>query len=147
MDCCRSAFATTNKDMQKLFDNFLRTLDSYISLGTMMTTFLIVLLQFNMSSSDSQGYIYATNAIWDDIRDELMHERFATTNKDMQKMFNNFLRTLDSFHPEISLGDFTVINRALFISLGTMMTTYLIVLLQFNMSSSDSHGYNITLQI
>jgi hypothetical protein len=31
--------------------------------------------------------------------------------------------------------------------LGTMMTTYLIVLLQFNLSSSDSHGYNITLQI
>jgi len=28
-----------------------------------------------------------------------------------------------------------------------MMTTYLIVLLQFNMSSSDSQGYNITLQI
>jgi len=27
------------------------------------------------------------------------------------------------------------------------MTTYLIVLLQFNMSSSDSQGYNITLQI
>ncbi|KAJ4431670.1 hypothetical protein ANN_20269 [Periplaneta americana] len=72
---------------------------------------------------------------------------FATTNKDMQKLFDNFLRTLDSFPPEISLGDFTVINRALFISLGTMMTTYLIVLLQFNMSSSDSHGYNITLQI
>ena len=33
------------------------------------------------------------------------------------------------------------------LQLGTMMTTYLIVLLQFNMSSSDSHGYNITLQI
>jgi hypothetical protein len=33
------------------------------------------------------------------------------------------------------------------LQLGTMMTTYLIVLLQFNMSSSDSQGYNITLQI
>lgn len=89
----------------------------------------------------------ATRAVGDEIRDGLLQERFATTNKELQKLFDNFLRTLDSFPPEISLGDFTVINRALFISLGTMMTTYLIVLLQFNMSSSDSHGYNITLQI
>jgi hypothetical protein len=46
--------------------------------------------------------------------------------------------------PSIYLSEQSV--RFLF-QLGTMMTTYLIVLLQFNMSSSDSHGYNITLQI
>ena len=34
--------------------------------------------------------------------------------------FDKFIRTLDSFPPIISLGDFTVINRALFISVSTV---------------------------
>jgi hypothetical protein len=34
--------------------------------------------------------------------------------------FDKFIRTLDSYPPIISLGDFTVINRTLFISVSTV---------------------------
>ncbi|XP_023713960.1 gustatory and odorant receptor 24-like [Cryptotermes secundus] len=89
----------------------------------------------------------ASRDVGDEIRDGLLEARWSCNDKAVQKEFDKFLKTMDIFPPVVSLGDFTVINRTLFISLGTMMTTYLIVLLQFNMSSSDSQGYNITLQI
>ncbi|XP_069673090.1 gustatory and odorant receptor 22-like [Periplaneta americana] len=90
----------------------------------------------------------ATLSIGDRFRDGILTARLSANDMYVKEQLDLFLTVISTNPPRLSLGGFVIVNRALYVSLGSMMATYLIVLLQFNLSSNeDTHLYNISLQI
>ncbi|KAJ9586775.1 hypothetical protein L9F63_019643, partial [Diploptera punctata] len=58
----------------------------------------------------------ATREVGDVIRDKLLKVRWASNDTMVQRELDRFLKSMDAFPPIVSLGDYTIINRGLFIS-------------------------------
>ncbi|XP_046751421.1 gustatory and odorant receptor 24 [Diprion similis] len=77
---------------------------------------------------------------------KLLLVELSNLNEDAQIEINMFLRATEMNPSDISLGGFFDVNRNLFKSLLGTMVTYLVVLLQFQISLPETAGvYNATL--
>nr|WNX29051.1 gustatory receptor 5 [Odontotermes formosanus] len=57
-----------------------------------------------------------------------------------EKEVDAFLRTIELRPPEISFGDYVIVNRGMLLSLGSMMVTYLVVLLQLGIAGTSDQN-------
>ncbi|XP_069683171.1 gustatory and odorant receptor 24-like [Periplaneta americana] len=101
-------------------------------------------------------YVICDNAqtvqsrVGDAFKDTLMDYRTHGIKDSVQDEVLAFLQVIDSCPPVLNLGNFVIVSRRLLISLGSVMVTYLVVLLQFKVShlstgkvnnSTSSHNY------
>ncbi|XP_022904370.1 gustatory and odorant receptor 24 [Onthophagus taurus] len=88
---------------------------------------------------------YASNCVRVYFQKKLLLVELSWMNDDAQQEINMFLRATEMNQTDISLGGFFDVNRNLFKSLLATMVTYLVVLLQFQISIPEDTGdYNIT---
>ncbi|XP_013185991.2 gustatory and odorant receptor 24 [Amyelois transitella] len=84
---------------------------------------------------------YASHNVRTIFQKKLLMVELSWMNADAQTEVNMFLRATEMNPSEISLGGFFDVNRTLFKSLMATMVTYLVVLLQFQISiPSDENG-------
>ncbi|KAG6457549.1 gustatory and odorant receptor 24 [Manduca sexta] len=85
---------------------------------------------------------YASQNVRTNFQKKLLMVELSWMNTDAQTEVNMFLRATEMNPSQISLGGFFDVNRTLFKSLLTTMVTYLVVLLQFQISIPDeSHSW------
>nr|UNE74350.1 gustatory receptor 3 [Holotrichia oblita] len=77
---------------------------------------------------------YASNCVRVNFQKKLLLVELSWMNDDAQQEINMFLRATEINPTDISLGGFFDVNRILFKSLLATMVTYLVVLLQFQIS-------------
>ncbi|GBP95169.1 Gustatory and odorant receptor 24 [Eumeta japonica] len=97
---------------------------------------------------------YASHNVRTNFQKKLLMVELSWMNTDAQTEINMFLRATEMNPSQISLGGFFNVNRTLFKSLLATMVTYLVVLLQFQISipdenqkqesAVDSPTYNVT---
>lgn len=83
------------------------------------------------------GAHFATYHIKTNFQKTLMMVELSWMNTDAQTEINMFLRATEMNPSNINLGGFFDVNRTLFKSLLSTMVTYLVVLLQFQISLPD----------
>ncbi|CAK1593928.1 unnamed protein product [Parnassius mnemosyne] len=84
---------------------------------------------------------YASQNVRTNFQKKLLMVELSWMNTDAQTEVNMFLRATEMNPSQISLGGFFDVNRNLFKSLLATMVTYLVVLLQFQISiPDDNHG-------
>ncbi|XP_048478104.1 gustatory and odorant receptor 24 [Plutella xylostella] len=84
---------------------------------------------------------YASHNVRTHFQKKLLMVELSWMNTDAQTEVNMFLRATEMNPSQISLGGFFTVNRHLFKSLLATMVTYLVVLLQFQISiPDDSQG-------
>ncbi|CAH0402502.1 unnamed protein product [Chilo suppressalis] len=84
---------------------------------------------------------YASNCVRSNFQKKLLMVELSWMNTDAQTEVNMFLRATEMNPAQISLDGFFDVNRTLFKSLMATMVTYLVVLLQFQISiPSDSQA-------
>ncbi|KAJ2954775.1 hypothetical protein O0L34_g3079 [Tuta absoluta] len=81
---------------------------------------------------------YASNNVRTNFQKRLLMVELSWMNSDAQTEVNMFLRATEMNPSQISLGGFFDVNRHLFKSLLATMVTYLVVLLQFQISIPDN---------
>ncbi|KAJ2947628.1 hypothetical protein O0L34_g17429 [Tuta absoluta] len=87
---------------------------------------------------------YASHNVRTNFQKKLLMVELSWMNTDAQTEVNMFLRATEMNPSQISLGGFFDVNRHLFKSLLATMVTYLVVLLQFQISiPDDSQGTRI----
>ncbi|KPI99377.1 Gustatory and odorant receptor 24 [Papilio xuthus] len=82
---------------------------------------------------------YASQNVRTNFQKKLLMVELSWMNTDAQTEVNMFLRATEMNPSEISLGGFFDVNRNLFKSLLATMVTYLVVLLQFQISIPDDN--------
>nr|ARO70539.1 antennal gustatory receptor 24 [Dendrolimus punctatus] len=80
---------------------------------------------------------YASHNVRTNFQKKLLMVELSWMNADAQTEINMFLRATEMNPSQISLGGFFDVNRTLFKSLLATMVTYLVVLLQFQISIPD----------
>ncbi|KDR14353.1 gustatory and odorant receptor 24-like [Zootermopsis nevadensis] len=65
---------------------------------------------------------------------KLLDIRNAPISDKVEKEVDAFLRAIELRPPEINFGGYVTVNRGMLLSLGSMMVTYLVVLLQLDLS-------------
>ncbi|KAJ8711767.1 hypothetical protein PYW08_008721 [Mythimna loreyi] len=80
---------------------------------------------------------YASHNVRTNFQKKLLMVELSWMNTDAQTEVNMFLRATEMNPSQISLGGFFNVNRTLFKSLLATMVTYLVVLLQFQISIPD----------
>ncbi|XP_062525395.1 gustatory and odorant receptor 24 isoform X2 [Bombyx mori] len=81
---------------------------------------------------------YASHNVRTNFQKKLLMVELSWMNTDAQTEVNMFLRATEMNPSQISLGGFFDVNRTLFKSLLATMVTYLVVLLQFQISIPDA---------
>ncbi|XP_028179334.1 gustatory and odorant receptor 24-like [Ostrinia nubilalis] len=84
---------------------------------------------------------YASHNVRTNFQKKLLMVELSWMNTDAQTEVNMFLRATEMNPAQISLGGFFDVNRTLFKSLMATMVTYLVVLLQFQISIPDDSQY------
>ncbi|CAH0731864.1 unnamed protein product, partial [Brenthis ino] len=85
---------------------------------------------------------YASHNVRTNFQKKLLMVELSWMNTDAQTEVNMFLRATEMNPSQISLGGFFDVNRNLFKSLLATMVTYLVVLLQFQISIPDDNQRN-----
>ncbi|CAH0557210.1 unnamed protein product [Brassicogethes aeneus] len=89
---------------------------------------------------------YASNCVKAHFQKKILQVELSWMNEDAQDEINMFLRATEMNPTDISVGGFFDVNRTLFKSLLATMVTYLVVLLQFQISiPEDTSNSNITI--
>lgn len=83
---------------------------------------------------------YASYRVRTNFQKKLLMVELSWMNTDAQTEINMFLRATEMNPSDINLGGFFDVNRNLFKSLLTTMVTYLVVLLQFQISIPEDAG-------
>ncbi|CAG9832424.1 unnamed protein product [Diabrotica balteata] len=83
---------------------------------------------------------YASNCVKVQFQKKLLLVELNWMNDDAQQEINMFLRATEMNPTDMSLGGFFDVNRNLFKSLIATMVTYLVVLLQFQISIPEDGG-------
>lgn len=86
---------------------------------------------------------YASQHVRTNFQKKLLMVELNWMNSDAQTEINMFLRATEMNPSNISCGGFFDVNRNLFKSLLTTMVTYLVVLLQFQISIPEEQEVNI----
>ncbi|XP_014364238.2 gustatory and odorant receptor 24 [Papilio machaon] len=86
---------------------------------------------------------YASQNVRTNFQKKLLMVELSWMNTDAQTEVNMFLRATEMNPSQISLGGFFDVNRNLFKSLLATMVTYLVVLLQFQISIPDDNQVEI----
>ncbi|XP_017774851.1 PREDICTED: gustatory and odorant receptor 24 [Nicrophorus vespilloides] len=107
---------------------------------TVTAIFSIALLYFICDEAH-----YASNCVRVNFQKKLLLVKLSWMNEDAQQEINMFLRATEMNPTNMSLGGFFDVNRNLFKSLLATMVTYLVVLLQFQISLPDDIAvFNMT---
>ncbi|XP_041983185.1 gustatory and odorant receptor 24 [Aricia agestis] len=108
-------------------------------IGLALTAFCSVMLLFFICDEAH----YASHNVRTNFQKKLLMVELSWMNTDAQTEVNMFLRATEMNPSQISLGGFFDVNRNLFKSLLATMVTYLVVLLQFQISIPDEGPRNI----
>ncbi|KAF2881665.1 hypothetical protein ILUMI_24522 [Ignelater luminosus] len=100
---------------------------------TITAVLAIILLYFICDEAH-----YASNCVKVLFQKKLLLVELSWMNEDAQQEIQMFLRATEMSETNISLGGFFDVNRGLFKSLLATMVTYLVVLLQFQISLPES---------
>lgn len=119
-------------------------------IGLALTAFCSVFLLFFICDEAH----YASHNVRTNFQKKLLMVELSWMNTDTQTEVNMFLRATEMNPSQISLGGFFSVDRTLFKSLMATMVTYLVVLLQFQISIPDDsqnqgarneeYPYNVT---
>ncbi|CAH1105857.1 unnamed protein product [Psylliodes chrysocephalus] len=91
---------------------------------------------------------YASNCVKVQFQKKLLLVELNWMNDDAQQEINMFLRATEMNPTDMTLGGFFDVNRTLFKSLIATMVTYLVVLLQFQISiPEDTSNFNASMLI
>nr|AIG51909.1 gustatory receptor [Helicoverpa armigera] len=102
-------------------------------IGLALTAFCSISLLFFICDEAH----YASHNVRTNFQKKLLMVELSWMNTDAQTEVNMFLRATEMNPSQISLGGFFNVNRTLFKSLLATMVTYLVVLLQFQISIPD----------
>lgn len=102
-------------------------------IGLTVTAFCSVALLFVICDEAH----YAAHNVRTNFQKKLLMVELSWMNTDAQTEINMFLRATEMNPSDINLGGYFDVNRNLFKSLLTTMVTYLVVLLQFQISIPD----------
>ncbi|XP_075984671.1 gustatory and odorant receptor 24-like [Anticarsia gemmatalis] len=119
-------------------------------IGLALTAFCSIFLLFFICDEAH----YASHNVRTNFQKKLLMVELSWMNTDAQTEVNMFLRATEMNPSQISLGGFFNVDRTLFKSLLATMVTYLVVLLQFQISipdegqnqagQNDEDSYNVT---
>ncbi|KAM3961218.1 gustatory receptor 63a [Aphomia sociella] len=104
-------------------------------IGLALTAFCSIFLLFFICDEAH----YASHNVRTNFQKKLLMVELSWMNTDAQTEINMFLRATEMNPSQISLGGFFDVNRTLFKSLMATMVTYLVVLLQFQISIPDEN--------